>query len=260
MFFSSLLFCSALYTGQRVTTTTHKPSSAFEYDNAVVASWPQMPETAVTSKSSDVVIVDDKSSGSLLFCFFPTQFRVLQAEQQPMLPAGRAAPASRCCSAAIINKSWRQKFLCSLSSRVSLWNSCVFSDTFEEKQMDSSKKEPSTASSARAKVKSRHEHNDGFLAGVAIGVASGALVLLAILGIALYRKFWYKSLHSINFDNPVYRKTTEEAVNLERDPSSVSMTSSVVTMSNSSNTGAKRSYTSNTLATDVSEVRSLNMD
>lgn len=106
-------------------------------------------------------------------------------------------------------------------------------------------------------MKSRaHEHNDGFLAGVAIGVASGALVLLAILGIALYRKFWYKSLHSINFDNPVYRKTTEEAVNLERDPSSVSMTSSVVTMSNSSTAGgAKRSYTSNTLATDVSEVR-----
>ena len=123
---------------------------------------------------------------------------------------------------------------------------------------------PST-SSARSKVKTRqrHERNEGFLAGVAIGVASGALVLLAILGMALYRKFWYKSLHTINFDNPVYRKTTEDAVNLERDPSSVSMTSSVVTMSNASGSnsvtnggsGAKRSYTSNTLATDVSEVR-----
>ena len=54
----------------------------------------------------------------------------------------------------------------------------------------------------------------------------------------------------------MYRKTTEEGVNLERDPSSVSMTSSV-TMSTSvsaSANGAKRSYTSNTLATDVSEV------
>ena len=53
-----------------------------------------------------------------------------------------------------------------------------------------------------------------------------------------------------------HRKTTEEAVNLERDPSSASMASSVTfstTMSTASNV-AKRSYTSNTLATDVSEV------
>merc|ERR1739838_977291 len=118
------------------------------------------------------------------------------------------------------------------------------------------KDEPST-SSARSKgatTRSRHhEHNEGFLAGVAIGVASGALVLLAILGIALYRKFWYKSLHTINFDNPVYRKTTEENVNLERDPSSFSMTSSVTMSKSASANGAKRSYTSNTLATDVSE-------
>ena len=81
------------------------------------------------------------------------------------------------------------------------------------------------------------------------------MYLSAILGIALYRKFWYKSLHTINFDNPVYRKTTEENVNLERDPSSVSMTSSVTMSTSVSANGAKRSYTSNTLATDVSEVR-----
>jgi hypothetical protein len=80
------------------------------------------------------------------------------------------------------------------------------------------------------------------------------MYLSAILGIALYRKFWYKSLHTINFDNPVYRKTTEENVNLERDPSSVSMTSSVTMSTSVSANGAKRSYTSNTLATDVSEV------
>ena len=34
--------------------------------------------------------------------------------------------------------------------------------------------------------------------------------------VALYRRFWYKSLHNINFDNPVYRpsKCTEENVNM----------------------------------------------
>jgi len=132
-------------------------------------------------------------------------------------------------------------------------------DSFDPVVRDDNGDDEPSASSARSKVKSRvrNEHNQGFLAGVAIGAAAGALVLLAILGMALYRKFWCKSLHSINFDNPVYRKSAEEAVNLERDPSSVSMTSTVTTsnMSASSSVvvGAKRSYTSNTLATDVSE-------
>ncbi len=63
-----------------------------------------------------------------------------------------------------------------------------------------------SASSARSKVKkSKREHDAGFLAGVVIGVIAGILVLSFVLGIALYKKFWYKSLHTINFDNPVYR-------------------------------------------------------
>ena len=139
-----------------------------------------------------------------------------------------------------------------------------FTDSFDPASVVQKEDDEPSASSARSKVKSRgvREHNQGFLAGVAIGAAAGALVLLAILGMALYRKFWCKSLHSINFDNPVYRKSTEEAVNLERDPSSVSMTSSVTASNmsaNSSVVGAKRSYTSNTLATDVSEVNFINL-
>ena len=60
-----------------------------------------------------------------------------------------------------------------------------FSDSYDASTdghaHDPDKDEPST-SSARSKdltTRSRHhEHNEGFLAGVAIGVASGALVLL----------------------------------------------------------------------------------
>ena len=72
-------------------------------------------------------------------------------------------------------------------------NNCIlmyfspfFTDSYDastdgQAHRDPDKDEPST-SSARSKgatTRSRHrEHNEGFLAGVAIGVASGALVLL----------------------------------------------------------------------------------
>ena len=48
------------------------------------------------------------------------------------------------------------------------------------------------------------------MAGIFVGATAGVLVLSAVVGAALYRKFcWYKSLQTINFDNPVYRKTVE---------------------------------------------------
>ncbi len=31
------------------------------------------------------------------------------------------------------------------------------------------------------------------------------------LGVAVYRKFWYQTLHNINFDNPVYRFASDKA-------------------------------------------------
>jgi hypothetical protein len=74
----------------------------------------------------------------------------------------------------------------------------------------------SSSSSSSSSQKSSHLPGSGFMAGVIIGAIAGAFVLSALVIVALYRRFWYKSLHNINFDNPVYRpsKCTEENVNM----------------------------------------------
>ncbi|XP_059098508.1 very low-density lipoprotein receptor-like isoform X2 [Tigriopus californicus] len=107
-------------------------------------------------------------------------------------------------------------------------------------------------SSSRSSV----AHPEGFMAGIAIGASAGVLVLIAIIGIALYRRCWYKSLQTINFDNPVYRKATitdEPMSNLmsSRDTQS-SLASSL--LSTPSTCPTTRTFTSSTLAQEASEI------
>ena len=108
--------------------------------------------------------------------------------------------------------------------------------------------------------------------------------------VALYRRFWYKSLHNINFDNPVYRpsKCTEENVNMpDRETSLLpprtdhphhqyhqsigiipgfptalpSASSTTISFSSSGSSSAidpnsaTRTFTSTTLVQDATEVR-----
>ncbi|ODM98844.1 Low-density lipoprotein receptor 1 [Orchesella cincta] len=50
----------------------------------------------------------------------------------------------------------------------------------------------------------------GTVAGIVIGVLSALLVLVIIVVLLLYRQIFLKHENSMNFDNPVYRKTTTE--------------------------------------------------
>ncbi|XP_022317030.2 low-density lipoprotein receptor-like isoform X2 [Crassostrea virginica] len=57
----------------------------------------------------------------------------------------------------------------------------------------------------------------GTVAVIAIAVVLGLAVLVVIIGCFVYRKYTKRNIKSMNFDNPVYRKTTEETVRIQRD-------------------------------------------
>ncbi|XP_033176112.1 very low-density lipoprotein receptor isoform X6 [Bombus impatiens] len=57
----------------------------------------------------------------------------------------------------------------------------------------------------------------GLVAGIVIGVASFGLLLLASVALLCYRHYLHRNVTSMNFDNPVYRKTTEDQFSLEKN-------------------------------------------
>ncbi|XP_014488136.1 PREDICTED: very low-density lipoprotein receptor-like isoform X2 [Dinoponera quadriceps] len=57
----------------------------------------------------------------------------------------------------------------------------------------------------------------GLVAGIVIGVVSLGLLLLALVAILCYRHYLHRNVTSMNFDNPVYRKTTEDQFSLEKN-------------------------------------------
>ncbi|XP_011150440.1 very low-density lipoprotein receptor isoform X7 [Harpegnathos saltator] len=57
----------------------------------------------------------------------------------------------------------------------------------------------------------------GLVAGIVIGVVSLGLLLLALVAVLCYRHYLHRNVTSMNFDNPVYRKTTEDQFSLEKN-------------------------------------------
>lgn len=57
----------------------------------------------------------------------------------------------------------------------------------------------------------------GLVAGIVIGVVSLGLLLLALIAVLCYRHYLHRNVTSMNFDNPVYRKTTEDQFSLEKN-------------------------------------------
>ncbi|EZA59257.1 Very low-density lipoprotein receptor [Ooceraea biroi] len=61
------------------------------------------------------------------------------------------------------------------------------------------------------------ESNPGLVAGIVIGVVSLGVILLALVALLCYRHYLHRNVTSMNFDNPVYRKTTEDQFSLEKN-------------------------------------------
>nr|XP_042898156.1 very low-density lipoprotein receptor isoform X1 [Parasteatoda tepidariorum]XP_042898157.1 very low-density lipoprotein receptor isoform X2 [Parasteatoda tepidariorum] len=59
--------------------------------------------------------------------------------------------------------------------------------------------------------------DSGRIAGIVIGVLSGLSLVLALVGFCVYKQYVRRNVTSMNFDNPVYRKTTEDQFSLEKN-------------------------------------------
>ncbi|XP_050464377.1 very low-density lipoprotein receptor-like isoform X4 [Cataglyphis hispanica] len=77
---------------------------------------------------------------------------------------------------------------------------------------------PLSAADANGKKNLATESTDpGLVAGIVIGVVSLGLLLLALVAVLCYRHYLHRNVTSMNFDNPVYRKTTEDQFSLEKN-------------------------------------------
>ncbi|OXA51008.1 Low-density lipoprotein receptor 2 [Folsomia candida] len=67
-------------------------------------------------------------------------------------------------------------------------------------------------------VSSSSEPDTNTIAGIVIGILSALLVLVILVVLVLYRHFFVKGSDTMNFDNPVYRKTTtEDRISIEKN-------------------------------------------
>jgi len=61
------------------------------------------------------------------------------------------------------------------------------------------------------------EQNVGKLAGIIVAVLIALVLIGAVVGYFVYRSYIRRNVKTMNFDNPVYRKTTEEQFSLEKN-------------------------------------------
>jgi len=61
------------------------------------------------------------------------------------------------------------------------------------------------------------EADSGKVAGIVIGIIGGLALAGALVAFCVYKQYVRNNVKSMNFDNPVYRKTTEDQFTLEKN-------------------------------------------
>ncbi|CAH2989501.1 unnamed protein product [Chilo suppressalis] len=64
---------------------------------------------------------------------------------------------------------------------------------------------------------SSSDRNAGVVAAVVVGVITVVIILVALIAMLVYRHYVHRNVRSMNFDNPVYRKQTEDQFALEKN-------------------------------------------
>ncbi|CAH2989504.1 unnamed protein product [Chilo suppressalis] len=82
----------------------------------------------------------------------------------------------------------------------------------EEKSVTSVPETPKTGTEI-----SSSDRNAGVVAAVVVGVITVVIILVALIAMLVYRHYVHRNVRSMNFDNPVYRKQTEDQFALEKN-------------------------------------------
>uniref|UniRef100_A0A182J9X4 Uncharacterized protein n=1 Tax=Anopheles atroparvus TaxID=41427 RepID=A0A182J9X4_ANOAO len=61
------------------------------------------------------------------------------------------------------------------------------------------------------------ENDSGWVAITAIAIITGVIIVVGLIVFCVYRHHLHRNSTSMNFDNPVYRKTTEDQFSLEKN-------------------------------------------
>ncbi|KAG1699621.1 Very low-density lipoprotein receptor [Nymphon striatum] len=75
----------------------------------------------------------------------------------------------------------------------------------------------STALPHESVGESNEMYASGKLAGMVVGIVGVIVILIAVVVFLMYRHYVRRNVTSMNFDNPVYRKTTEDQLCLEKN-------------------------------------------